>query len=102
MIHYQIINDASLQDDLENFVTEIKGEIKCAKEDVSIGEIKVTYVDMGSAFDLGVPLHDIFNYSRNLYEVYLETYHVDGKIYQYIQSTNSVMWPCNWRGILSY
>lgn len=61
MIHYTL-ERASLEDDLENTVTTIEGEILHDEEETEAGNIKATYIDILTASETGEPLPYVFDH----------------------------------------
>jgi len=67
---------SSLEDDLENTITNIEGKILHSEEneeEIEVGNIKVTYVDIVTARETGESLFDVFD-------------HVDEQLYKYYEA----------------
>lgn len=69
MINYEL-EGSSLEDELENTITNIEGKILHSEEEIEAGNIKATYVDILTAHETGEPLLDVFD-------------HVDEQLYKY-------------------
>lgn len=77
MIKYAL-EGSSLEDGLENTITNIEGKILYSEEDeeeIEAGNIKVTYVDILTAHETGEPLLDVFDHGDEQLYKYYDTLH---------------------------
>ncbi len=93
MIKFEI-SDAYLEDELENYITEITGRILDEDEwdenHIERGVIKATHVDLANAYNDKKSIEDIFDdHSAELSDVYGEFFLESGKGYQHLDKCDN-------------